>query len=128
MKKDKKPKGKRPFRIRPAIPLILGACLGIFMLMFAMANDTWVIINLPGLPWKKPPVLPIVEVRLWGVILASFLGGAGTVGIIASIALLKKSRAFKAASRRVKDLENDVEKVNRLLAATPSIEQSDQDS
>ena len=60
-----------------------GVATGIFALLFATANDRWVLISLPTTPWHTEPSFPAFEARLWAVMLVSFLAGAILVGGIA---------------------------------------------
>jgi uncharacterized integral membrane protein len=105
-------------RLRTVLALVGGSFLGIFMILFAVANDDWIVVSLPNSPWHSQPSQPAFEARLWAVMLASFLLGSAVTG--AGVYLVRRVLALRTAGqkKRIDELERELEKTNRLLAAT----------
>jgi hypothetical protein len=95
-----------------------GVILGGFVLLFCMANDDWVIIRMPLAPWNIKPSIPVFETRLFALMLACF--GAGillTVFFVYFLKILHRGGQLER-DRKIAQLENELTKANRLLAAT----------
>jgi hypothetical protein len=115
--------GQRPYsavqqktRLFPL--LIVGAIIGGFVLLLGMANDDWVVISFPSAPWSNDPAWPMFEARLWSVMLVGLsLGGIGA-WILALISRARLTRRNRDSEARVRALEEELEKTNRLLSAT----------
>ena len=103
--------------MRAVFQIILGAILGIFLLLFFMANDDWVVIRLPSLPWHASPSWPFMEARLFGVMLISFALGVLSFALIAMVIGRRRQRFAEAKEQRIDALEKELEKANRLMAA-----------
>ena len=55
--------------------LVIGSLFGVFILLFGMANDDWVVIHFPSAPWSSEPAWPMFESRLWAVMLVGYIVG-----------------------------------------------------
>ena len=102
---------------RAAIQIVFGGMLGIFLLLFFMANDDWVVIHLPSAPWQNTPSFPLYEVRLFGVMLISFFLGAAFFGFLTYLFGRRQKRLARIKQDRINELESELEKANRLMAA-----------
>jgi len=60
-----------------------GAPIGLFALLFAIANDVWVTINIPSVPWSPEPSWAAFEALLWAVMLVCLLAGMLISGLVA---------------------------------------------
>ncbi|MDJ0764296.1 MAG: hypothetical protein QNJ97_15050 [Myxococcota bacterium] len=97
---------------------LLGAVFVVALLFVALANNGWVVLYAPSLPWQPTPPVPLVEVRLWGAMLVSFILGALVCGIVAVSVIRAKNARSKRTALRLKALEIELDNVNRLVAAT----------
>ena len=103
--------------MRAILQTILGGAIGIFLLLFFMANDDWVVIRLPSLPWHRSPSWPFYEARLFGVMIASFLAGAITFAFLMTLVARRRLKTALAQQQQIEALEKELEKANRLMAA-----------
>ena len=89
-----------------------------FALMFALANDGWVILRLPTMPWSAAPSVAVLEARLFAVMLASLGGGA----LLASLTWWRASshlkRRFAAEGARAARMESELAALGRLVSTT----------
>ncbi len=108
----------RPDRRLAAFLAVAGVPIGIFVLLFAVANDTWVAIHIPGVPWSAETSFAAFEARLWGIMLACLLAGALLAGFLLRLIGSERRRKDATVMRRIRELETELENVNRLLAAT----------
>ena len=105
-------------RIRMLLAFVGGSLFGIFMILFAVANGDWIVVSLPNSPWHSEPSHPAFESRLWAIMLVSFLLGSAItlIGVYLAQRMLKHRTA--GYKKRIDELERELEKTNRLLAAT----------
>lgn len=103
--------------MRAIIQIVFGGMLGIFLLLFFMANDDWVVIRLPSLPWYNTPSFPVFEVRLFGIMLICFFSGAMFFGILTYLLGRRQKKMARLKQKRIDELESELEKANRLMAA-----------
>ena len=95
-----------------------GAFLGIFTLLFAVANDAWTVIRLPSAPWSPEPSVAMFEAKLWAIMLTCFAAGAFVAFVVALWIGIEHRRQVARDRRRIKDLEAEITNVDRLVAAT----------
>ncbi len=105
-------------RARAAVLLLCGTVAGIFLILFALANDDWIVLSMPNPPWYRDPSWPAFESRLWAVMLASFLLGLVSAG--AGVYAFRRGAGIRKGrqKQRIDALERELDKTNRLLAAT----------
>jgi len=97
--------------------LIIGlVVLGIFALLFVMANDTWVVINIPTLPWKAEPSWPAFESQLWVVMLICFVVGMATWALISRLSAIEQRKKAASKQQRIQHLEKELKRANQLLS------------
>ena len=87
-------------------------------LMFALANDDWVVLHLPTMPWNAAPNVAVVEARLFAVMLASLVAGAALASLAwwRVNALLKHRFAVEGA--RAQRMESELAALGRLVSTT----------
>ena len=114
--------------MRTLIQIAIGVLLGGFVLLFCMANDEWVVVHLPRLPWDSEPSVPVFEARVFALMLASV--GAGVVCSLFVGYFLRRRRKRREAEkdRKIIALEQELQKSNRLIAATSGKPADDADS
>ena len=114
--------------MRTLIQIAIGVILGGFVLLFCMANDDWIVVHLPRLPWDSEPSVPIFEARVFVLMLASV--GAGIVVSLFIGYFLRRRRRRREAEkdRKISALERELQKSNRLIAATSGKPAADADS
>ena len=99
-----------------------------FALMFALANDDWVVLRLPTMPWNAAPSVAVFEARLFAVMLVSLGGGA----LIASLAWWRANshleRRFAAEGARTARMESELAALGRLVSTTRDRERSARDT
>ena len=107
-------KPRNPVRlllIAPAAAIVLW-----FALLFALANDEWIVMRLPTLPWNAAPSVAVFEARLFAVMLASLALGA----LLASLAWWRVNtrlkRRFAAEGARSERMESELEALGRLVS------------
>jgi hypothetical protein len=103
--------------LRTVFQITFGGMLGIFLLLFFMANDDWVVIRLPSAPWHNTPSWPVYEARLFGVMIIAFAVGVIFSGGIVYLLRRRDKRAAEIKQIRINELEAELEKANRLMAA-----------
>ncbi len=103
--------------IRTIVQIVSGGLLGIFFLLFFMANDDWVVIRLPSAPWHNTPSYPVYEVRQFGVMLIAFFLGFLFFGLLSYFFGRRQNRLAQVKQARINELESELEKANRLMAA-----------
>jgi hypothetical protein len=117
------PKPRNPLRLL----LIAAAAAGVlwFALLFALANDDWVVLRLPTMPWNAAPSVAVFEARLFAVMLASLTLGA----LLASLAWWRVNarlkRRFAAEGARSKRMESELEALGRLVSTARDREPDD---
>jgi len=93
--------------------LVLG-----FVLLFLLANDAWVVINIPNPPWDPAPGWAAFEARLAAVMFVCFALGA-VAAILAYRFLGGEGRRRSQRDRaRIDELETELKNVSRLLASS----------
>ena len=103
--------------VKALVAAIAGAVLGIFALFFIIANDSWVVVNIPSAPWSPDPSWAAFEATVSAIILVSFAAGLVAMSI-AWFVVLREQRKKRAGERkRTERLENELENLNRLVAS-----------
>lgn len=99
--------------------MILGTLVGAGALLFVLANDGWVVVRIPALPWSTDSHLFAYEARLSGIVIIAFCCGA-LVSLIGVAGVGRKARRVlkETDNQRVHQLETELERVTRLLAVT----------
>ena len=104
--------------MRTIIQISIGVLLGVFVLLFCMANDDWVVIHLPLAPWSEKPSLPVFETRVFALMWACFFAGIVLCAFLGSLLRVRRLRRDAEKDRKMKSLEIELEKANRLIART----------
>jgi uncharacterized membrane protein YciS (DUF1049 family) len=117
---SEQPSAKKPDKRMSAILMAAGVVLGIFALLFAMANNDWVIISIPNPPWKTEPSLAAFEARLWATMLVCFAVGAVFAGVITAVVYIKHRKKAVGEIIKLKELETEIKNLSRLLDASVS--------
>lgn len=99
------------------LPVLIGAPVGIFCILFAMANDAWVTIHIPSAPWSAIPSYPAFEATMWGVMLISLLAGLSLSFFLAAAYHRKHAREALKQQEHLRELETELQRVSRLLGA-----------
>ena len=97
---------------------VAGAAVGFFLLLFVLVNDAWIVVHLPSAPWSTAPPSPILEARLFAI-----MGISCAVGILSGVFFFRaigrrNIRDREIQARRIKELEDELERIHRLLATT----------
>ena len=95
-----------------------GAIVGMFLLLFALVNNSWVVISLPSAPWSTNPPIALFEARLFAIMGVSF-----AVGILLTILLVQVTKKLTKQNHehqamRIEELEQELTSIHRLLAMT----------
>ncbi|MCP4603602.1 MAG: hypothetical protein GY847_24305 [Proteobacteria bacterium] len=115
---SRKPYSKKDGRLI-AFAVALGVLIiGVFALLFAMVNNTWVVINVPNAPWSPRPTLAAFEAKMWGILLVCLAIGASVSGLVVFFSGFEQRRIAAQYLSRVTELEAELENVKRLLAVT----------
>jgi uncharacterized integral membrane protein len=105
-------------KVRTAAVLLAGAFSVLFAMLFASVNDEWIVVQMPHLPWRPEPAWPAFEARLWAVMAAGFVLGI----LVASVGIYfyrrRMARITSQQAKRIEELDQALDKTNRLLAAT----------
>lgn len=109
---------ERERRLRLIPLLIIGTVAGVFVLLFGMVNDEWIVISFPGAPWSNRFSWPAFEARIWAVMLVCYGVGAGTGWILWWFAKSGIQRRALDDEARIQSLEKELEKTHRLLSST----------
>lgn len=109
---------KRKRTISFFILAVSGAIIGLFLLLFALVNNVWVVVNIPSAPWSTTPPTPLFEARLFAIMGVSF-----AVGILLTVLIFLVTRKNNAQTNmeqelRIKELEQELSSIHRLLAIT----------
>lgn len=104
--------------MKTAFQISLGVLLGVFVLLFCMANDDWIVIHLPLAPWNTEPSFPVFETRVFALMLACFAGGLVLSLFLAYFLKVRRRRRELEKDRKISALEIELEKANRLIART----------
>ena len=96
--------------MRATFQIVLGGIIGIFLLLFFMANDDWVTIRMPSVPWHSSPSWPAYEARLFAVFLVSFVLGGGVFAFVAALMTRRRQQIHKVQQQRIEALEKELEK------------------
>lgn len=116
--RNRSPRDAVGIRVRTVFLLFAGTAVGFFLLLFIAANDAWVVVHLPNPPWHPDPSRPAFEARLWAIMVAAFLFGLGVAGAFLYPLRRIGGRRTHHQTSRIAELEEELEKTNRLLAAT----------
>jgi hypothetical protein len=98
--------------------VFVGVVLGIFVLFFLLANDAWVVINVPNAPWDPEPGWAAFEARLAAVMAASFVVGAVAAVLLYRLLGGEDRRRSRRDRARIEELEGELKNVSRLLASS----------
>lgn len=95
-----------------------GVLLGAFVLLFLLANDAWVVIQIPNPPWNPEPGWPAFEARIAAVMAVCFALGAICAAFV--YRLLGREGRWRANRDRacIDELESELKNVSRLLASS----------
>lgn len=104
--------------MKTAFQISFGVLLGVFVLLFCMANDDWVVIHLPLAPWNTEPSFPIFETRVFALMLACFAAGIVLSLFLGYFLRVRRRRRDVEKDRKIRALEVELEKANRLIART----------
>ena len=104
--------------MKTLIQIAIGVILGGFVLLFCMANDEWVVVHLPRLPWDSEPSVPVFEARVFSLMLASVGAGIVISLFIGYFLRLRRKGRELEKDRKIKALEQELQKAGRLMAAT----------
>lgn len=85
-------------------------------LMFAIANDDWVVIRWPTMPWNAAPSTALFEARLSAVMFVSALIGASAASLAWWRASSRLKRRFAAEGARSERMESELEALGRLVS------------
>jgi hypothetical protein len=107
-------KPRNPLRLL----LIAAAGTGLlwFALLFALANDEWVVLRLPTMPWNAAPSVALFEARLFAVMLASLTVGALLTSLAWWRVNARLKRRFAAEGARSQRMESELEALGRLVS------------
>lgn len=95
---------------------VAAAAVGLWALMFGLANDGWVRVQLPALPWTQDPAAAAFEARLWAVMLVAFALGGLLTGLVLRLMLREAKRREADGQRHVEEMERQIANVDRLIA------------
>ena len=96
----------------------VGVLLGGFVLLFLLANDTWVVINIPNAPWDPEPGWAAYEARLAAVMAVSFVLGVVAAAVAYRLLGGEDRRRSRRDRARIDELEGEIKNVSRLLASS----------
>lgn len=107
--------------MKTTLQIIAGVLLGGFILLFFAANNDWIVIRMPSAPWHTEPSFPIFETRVFALMLACLV-----VGILCSFFVFRFYRKLTMKKEheqalKIENLEKELEKANRLIAATTKV-------
>lgn len=97
---------------------VVGVLAGGFVLLFLLANDAWVVINIPNAPWDPEPGWAAFESRLAAVMTVSFVLGAVIAVIVYRLIGGEDRRRTRRDQARIEQLEGEIKNVSRLLASS----------
>lgn len=115
---ERSPRARQKRRTIMIAVAAAGVLLAVFVLLFLLVNDAWVVIHVPHAPWEPEAGWAAFEARLAAVMVVSFLLGA-VCAALAYRFLGGESR--KKSSRdqdRIAELESELKNVSRLLASS----------
>lgn len=95
-----------------------GVLLGAFVLLFLLANDAWVVIQIPNLPWNPEPGWPAFEARVAAVMAVCFGLGAICAAFVYRWLGRESRRRADRDRARIDELESELKNVSRLLASS----------
>ena len=103
--------------MKALVAAIAGAVLGIFALFFIIANDSWVVVNIPSAPWSPDPSWAAFEATVAAVILVSFAVGLAAMSLVWFVVHKDQRRKRAEEQKHIESLENELENLNRLVAS-----------
>jgi hypothetical protein len=86
-------------------------------LMFALANDDWIVVRFPTPPWSPAPSTPIFEARLFAIMLACLAVGALAASALWRHALASARRRSEIESARSRAMEAELTALGRLVSS-----------
>lgn len=106
-------------QIRVSIVIaITGTFLGLFLLLFAIVNDSWIPIYMPSVPWSTKPPFALFEAQLFAIMGVCFSFGVASTAVLFYMLKTKRVNDPSFQQMRIKELEDELESIHRLLAIT----------
>jgi sterol desaturase/sphingolipid hydroxylase (fatty acid hydroxylase superfamily) len=105
-------------KVRTVAVLLAGAFSVLFAMLFASVNDEWIVIQMPHPPWRPEPSWSAFEARLWAVMAAGFVLGVLVASVGVYFYRRRMTRFTSQQAERIEELSRELDKTNRLLAAT----------
>jgi hypothetical protein len=116
---------RNPLRL-PLIAAVAVAALW-SALLFALANDDWVVLRLPTMPWNAAPSIALFEARLSAVMLVCLLLGASLASLAWWRASARLKRRFAAEGARSQRMESELEALGRLVSTARDRDRAQRD-
>jgi len=85
-------------------------------LLFALANDDWVVLRWPTMPWNATPRVTLFEARLFAVMLASLAIGVAIASLAWWRVNARLKRSFAAEGARSVRMEAELAALGRLVS------------
>ena len=110
----------KPGHVRMTGYILSGAVLVFTAIYVSMANDHWAVLYWPPLPWEGRPPAPMIEMKIWGLSLASFGAGALLLGWLGIRYGKRQRRLLRQAERKMAALQSELTSLNRVVVAAKS--------
>jgi len=104
--------------MRIVLLAITGVILGVFAILFMIANNSWVIVRIPSAPWSLEPAATAFESRSSAIMLTSFLTGCLTISILWRRTRMEQKKREHANLLHIEQLQKQLQKADRLLASS----------
>ena len=105
-------------RISPVWPvlwILLVTAIVLFAVLFAQANNHWVQLFLPAVPWSQTRIAGGFESQLWVVMLLCLLCGGLVVSPIYRYFVKASHRKQQHLVLRISELDKELERLRRLM-------------
>lgn len=109
------PNAHKFHRGRLAFVAVAGVLLGFFALLFFVANDTWVVIHIPSIPWTTKPFSWAFEAHLAAIISACFFSGIFLAFSLFPIFLSQIQLQKQDLELKTQELEKELKSIERLV-------------